>query len=546
MENVIGQTKLAERLMPYRWLLLFLGGLLTGLTVIFPQIGIVEWVVLTPAAFAVLSAAADPHMRLRKMYLMGLAFFETFYLVVFHWFFYMYPMEFTGMSKPMAALVVTFCWLALSTFQAVGSSLSFVLLAVAIRAPFVRKVPLTHPFLLAALWAFLEWFQANSGWSGVPWGRLVLGQTELLPVIQSVSLFGSYFVTFLLVAVNGLLAYVLLYLNARRAAVLTATSLLAGNLLLGTVLLKTASDDTGEPVRVAAIQGNVSAAKKFGNVIPDYKEIYGRLTEEAAAAGADVVVWPETAIPYDVENPRHVHYRQFAQDLARDNEITLLSSVFVRKDGDPNVLYNSVIAIKPDGSEDDTVYYKRNLVPFGEFVPWRTFLTTVLPILSNIGMLKEDLAVGDSPMVFDDLTVGKIGSAICFDSIYENNIREAVLDGAQLIAVSTNDSWFWDSAAVYMHNAQSQLRALESGRYVVRSANTGVSTIISPNGEILEELNPLVKGYVMADVYLRDGMTVYTRIDDVFVYACAVWFGTFALAMPAERLWTWVRQKRRA
>ena len=527
------RTKLSERLYPYRWWLLIGGGLLTGLTVIFPQIGLLEWVLLSPTLFVALSCAADPTVRLRRMYGMGFVFFESFYLVVFHWFFYMYPMEFTGMSKPMAALVVAVAWLGLSTFQAVGASLIFVLLALGARAPIVRKFPLSHPFLMAALWASFEWFQANSGWSGVPWGRLPLGQVEMLPMIQSVSLFGTYFVTFLLVAVNGLIAYLVLYANAKRVAAITAASLVAGNLCIGAVCLLSYRDE-GETVRVAAIQGNVSASTKFGGN-PDYQAIYRDFTQRAAADGATVIVWPETALPFDIERNPHMH--EYIVELADEQDVTLLASVFTRKDGDPDVLYNSVIAVNPDGSEDDTIYYKRNLVPFGEFVPWRAFLTTILPILSNIGMLEEDLAAGDSPNVFDDLQVGKVGSVICFDSIYENNVREGVKDGAELIAVSTNDSWFWDSAAVHMHNAQSQFRALESGRYVVRSANTGVSSIISPTGEVLDELEPLVDGYVIADVYLRDSQTLYTLTDDVFAYACLVLCAVCVLALPIEKIW---------
>ena len=117
------------------------------------------------------------------------------------------------------------------------------------------------------------------------------------------------------------------------------------------------------------------------------------------------------------------------------------------------------------------------------------------------------------------------------------NFWRGVKDGAELIAVSTNDSWFWDSAAVHMHNAQSQFRALESGRYVVRSANTGVSSIISPTGEVLDELEPLVDGYVIADVYLRDSQTLYTLTDDVFAYACLVLCAVCVLAWPIEKIW---------
>ena len=93
-----------------------------------------------------------------------------------------------------------------------------------------------------------------------------------------------------------------------------------------------------------------------------------------------------------------------------------------------------------------------------------------------------------------------------------------MLDGAQLLVISTNDSWFSDSAALSMHNRQSVLRAVENGRYVIRAANTGISSIISPTGEILDSLGALEDGIVVKDVYLRDSLTLYTRMGNVIVW----------------------------
>jgi apolipoprotein N-acyltransferase len=316
-------------------------------------------------------------------------------------------------------------------------------------------------------------------------------------------------------------------------AAVTAAGLLVGNLGVGAVCLLTYRDE-GDPLTVAVIQGNLSSGEKWGTDMSHKMEVYGTFTELAAGDGADVVVWPETAFPYDMDE--YPSMQAFFCELADEQNVTLLAGVFTRKDGNPRVLYNSVVAIDPDGRMDDTGYHKRNLVPFGEFVPWRDLIMTLIPPLADVGMLEEDLAIGQSANVFDDLAVGKIGSAICFDSIYESNMRESVLDGAELLAVSTNDSWFFDSAGVYMHNAQSQLRAIETGRYVVRSANTGISSIISPTGEVLDELEPLVEGYVIGDVYLRNNVTLYTLTDDVFVYLCMALCAAFVIAVPVERI----------
>jgi apolipoprotein N-acyltransferase len=94
---------------------------------------------------------------------------------------------------------------------------------------------------------------------------------------------------------------------------------------------------------------------------------------------------------------------------------------------------------------------------------------------------------------------------------------DSVRDGAELICLGTNDSWFFDSAALYMHNAQAQLRAIENGRYLVRAANTGISTVITPRGEVIAELEPLVGGNIYATVYARDNKTLCTALGNSFV-----------------------------
>jgi apolipoprotein N-acyltransferase len=133
-----------------------------------------------------------------------------------------------------------------------------------------------------------------------------------------------------------------------------------------------------------------------------------------------------------------------------------------------------------------------------------------------------------------DLDVGRIGSLICFDSIYENNAADSVENGAQLLAVSTNDSWFQDSRGVWMHHAQSQLRAIETGRYVVRAANTGISSVISDKGEVLRSLDALKTGYVLEEVRLSERVTAYSVIGNLFAYLCLAACGAGVLLTAVE------------
>jgi apolipoprotein N-acyltransferase len=232
-----------------------------------------------------------------------------------------------------------------------------------------------------------------------------------------------------------------------------------------------------------------------------------------------VVVWPETALPYVVDEDT-----AYVVDLAKRAGVTILVGAFtVDEDGQ----YNSIACFLPDGSMHETVYAKRRLVPFGEFVPMRGLIETLIPPLADLVMSGEDVAWGEGANVFD-LEQGSIGSLICFDSIYEDLTRESVRDGAELICLSTNDSWFTDSAALYMHNAQAQMRAIENGRWIVRAANTGISTVISSRGEVLCGLEPLVDGMVIYDVPVNTHTTLYTVTGNLVVY-----FGILALVLLA-------------
>ena len=139
---------------------------------------------------------------------------------------------------------------------------------------------------------------------------------------------------------------------------------------------------------------------------------------------------------------------------------------------------------------------------------------------------------GEGANVFA-LEKGNVGSLVCFDSIYEDLTRESVLGGAEMLALSTNDSWFTDSAALSMHNAQAQLRAIESGRYLARSANTGISTVISDRGEVLCSLDPLVDGMLVEEIAVKKNITLYTRIGNAFVYLAIAFLGF----LVADELW---------
>ena len=498
-------------------LCLGLSGVLTGLTLVFPKIGFFEWITLVPVALFVLSELEKDKYRARSVYGYGFFFFMCFYVTAFHWFVNLYPLEFIdGMTPPAAIAVVLAGAVGLSALQAFFGGFAFVLMRVILKTRLMTERRVLRPFALAALWTVYEWTQ-TLGWWGVPWARLAIGQTGYTVGIQTASLFGSYIITFALLTVNFCLAYVIINKEKIKLMSICIASVLVFQYGVGTVLYLI--PDKGEQtVRVAAVQGNISSNEKWSfSSTSRTLSVYSEYTLRAAEEGAQIVVWPETAFPYDIEEGDY--YGEFCSSLARRAGVTVLVGGFTENEDGQDL--NSIICVLPDGNFHETVYSKRRLVPFGEFVPMRGFFQVIIPPLAELVMSDDDIAAGDGSNVVS-LDNVNLGSLICFDSIYETLARDSTLDGAQIICLSTNDSWFTDSAALYIHNAQAQLRAVENGRYIVRAANTGISTVISSKGDVLDSLEPLVDGMIVYDVPVNTHKTLYTLIGNFLIFAFSV------------------------
>lgn len=488
-----------------------LGAALTALTLIVPQIGFLEWFTLIPVAVA-LFRLTDGGLSLRKAYGYGFLTVFVFYFVLYHWFVYLYPLDFVGLGNAASVAVVIAGWLGLTLLQAIPGGLIFLGFAALCRTRAVRRYPLTKPFLLAALWVVFEW-SSTLAWTGVPWGRLSLGQIKMLPVLQSAALFGSYFVTFLLVAVNALLAMAILSSPRRVLCASVAAGLFVTNLLLGLIpRFRPCKEQSA--VTAAVIQGNINSHDKWSeDSYQNTLEIYGGMTREAAKAGARLIVWPETALPYNLRGRETL--TAWLETLSRDCDATLIvGALWTDSEGRE---YNSLFLITPEGGLDGEARYdKRHLVPFGEYVPLRRLITALIPPLAELSALDDDLTPGADSGLFET-EWGRIGSLICFDSIYEQLAAESVRDGAALMVISSNDSWFYDSAAVRQHLYQAQLRAIETGRTYLRAANTGISDVILPDGSSTAQIGALETGMEVRSVIFRSTQTLYTVIGNLFV-----------------------------
>jgi apolipoprotein N-acyltransferase len=260
------------------------------------------------------------------------------------------------------------------------------------------------------------------------------------------------------------------------------------------------------------VQGNVPQDQKWEPA--QAREIfdrYVRLTVQTIGRGAQLILWPESATPFyfGVSGTETAELRE----LARRNHVAILIGSDQWEAGSPPKIYNAAFLLQPDGSTGG-VYRKVHLVPFGEYVPLKRILFFAAPLVEAVsdfsaGARVNTLPIGDS----------RISTAICYEVVYPALIRDGVLEGSALLTTITNDAWFGRSSAPWQHFQMATMRAIEQGRYLVRSANTGISGVVDPYGRVLAASALFVEGQWTMDVRLIDDRTVYSRIGDVVAWA---------------------------
>src|SRR6185369_7180435 len=190
--------------------------------------------------------------------------------------------------------------------------------------------------------------------------------------------------------------------------------------------------------------------------------------------------------------------------------------------------FNAAFMLRANGTTA-AVYRKIHLVPWGEYVPLKDWLTFVGPLVQAIG---RGFDAGNT-MTLLPVDGHRVSVAICYEIIYPDLVRRFVVSGSELLTTITNDSWFGPSSAPYQHFDQAAMRAIEDGRYLVRSANTGVSGIVDPYGRVLQRSGVFHPALLVGDVRLLTASTIYARTGDAFAYASAAL--TIALVLLARR-----------
>jgi apolipoprotein N-acyltransferase len=264
--------------------------------------------------------------------------------------------------------------------------------------------------------------------------------------------------------------------------------------------------------------GRVTIRLAQGSANPPWESLEADDTFEALrsvtirnAGRPDLVVWSESAIPYPMSAESSA-LRRTTDVASQLNAPLLTGAITYGPDGSPS---NAAVLFAPDRRMAGA-YRKRQLVPFGEFVPLRH----VLPLLSDFGVVDRDEVAGGQ---YNVLSYGllRIGVPICFESASPKASRAFVQKGANVLAIITNDAWFGRTGMAEQHLAEARLRAIETHRWVVRCAHTGISAFISPTGALVQRIPYGCCAAATAVVGLRTDQTPYVRWGNWFVAVCA-------------------------
>jgi apolipoprotein N-acyltransferase len=364
------------------------------------------------------------------------------------------------------------------------------------------------------IWVLLEYLRSTA-LTGFPWSLLAHSQHPWLHLIQAASVTGTYFISFLIVSVNCIIHHAI----KRKVLPLAFTSVIlaffAASIVFGVTQLTNRDE---ERYTAAIIQGNITQDIKWDDSARAKTiKIYYTKTLDSGK-GNDLVIWPETALPLIYNEEKELSDLMAALP-PRINAHVLFGTVSKDRTGR---FYNSTYLLDKEGKVEG-YYNKVHLVPFGEYTP----LISYLPFLEKITATGSGFSPGRShdPAY---TRLGRIGILICYEGIFPYITNDTVRRGAQVLVNITNDAWYDRTSAAYQHFAFYIFRAIETDRYVLRAANTGISAIIDSRGRVLAK-TPIFEELVLRGRFaIKDTETFYVRHGDYFVPLAGLYLAAFA------------------
>jgi apolipoprotein N-acyltransferase len=394
----------------------------------------------------------------------------------------------------------------------------------------------------ALVWCGIEWAR-GLGPYGFTWGWLGYSQSPALAVLPVARVAGAIGISFLIVLVNAVLAEVTVALVCRwrvrrsLAGALTACAFVALIVFVAGRSVRSGGDATGPSISVAVAQGSAHGELRPEDVnvpltpedVQRTMDIYGGLTEEAASERPFLVIWPESVLPgAPDEDPAVAEWLGHSAQTA--GAWLVAGGPYYDEE---RRLHNAAYLFAPSGHQVAR-YDKVHLVPFGEYVPARSWL----PFLNRYNVRDVDFAAGGVHRLLQTDAV-TLGPMICFESIFPQISWEIAQRGAQVLVIITNDAWFGRTAAAEQHRQIAVLRAVETDRWVLRAASAGISSIIRPDGRIVAEAGLFEREVLSADIrvspYGRETGMPGSLVSWLFLYASIAHVAALALSPRFRR-----------
>lgn len=499
------------------WGLAGLSAILQILIFPLPGVYVLSWFALAPLILALLRARpageleVNDSLRLRpatprQAFLLAYVCGILWYAGTCYWIFDTMR-QYGGLSTPMALLVLFLFCCYLGLYHGMFGLLISLLVG---PGRDYRRVLVSAPFL----WVAVE--LARTRVTGFPWNLLGIAQVDNIALSRIAGWTGVYGISFEIVLVNVALAAAFLVPREKRGAMLAAALAAAAVLQAGRLI-----DAPAAPADRSAllVQQNIPVSADW---TPSYfQQTLTELTalsvkSAASAPKVELVVWPESPAPFFTND---AEFRETISRVARTSKSWVVTGSIGSDASRPSSdgpLFNSAALISPSG-EWTARYDKVHLVPFGEYLPFPTVFSFAGGLTQEVGRFGR--GASRTPL---DAGGSQLGTFICYESVFPDEVRQFAHNGAQVFVNISNDGWYGDSGAYAQHLNQTRMRAIENDRWVLSAADTGVTAAIDPWGRVATRLPRKERAALVAPYALVSGTTFYTRHGDWFAYACAI------------------------
>lgn len=388
-----------------------------------------------------------------------------------------------------------------------------------------------------------------------PWMTLGNGFADMHQLVQWYAYTGVYGGS-LWILVSNILAFEAYkayknqkgYLAIRPAIVWLAVVIIPGAISISTYFSYT---EKTMPMNVVTVQPNIDPYRKLGNIpVAEQMQTLIQLSNSVGKPNTEYFLWPETAVPQYSEEDKiwetreYATIREFISKYQNGNLITGIETVNIYSDkktlsakyDESNKVYydNYNTAVQIENSTKVQFYHKSKLVPGVEKMPFPSAFAFLAPIFSELGGSVGGYGWQENPTVFFSQNGVGVDPVICYESIWGDWVRRSVKDGAQFIAIITNDAWWGNTSGKDQHLLYAKLRAIETRRWVVRSANTGISAFINQRGDIKQQSKWWVATALKADINLNSDITFYVKNGDIIAVLASFIGLVMAFIIPVK------------